>query len=274
MLALPCLLSLLCLPDIVPPDRKTIAVERRLDLALLPGPACRIVEVKHGDTLSAIAAARLGDARRWPEIAACNRGLVADDLRPGMRLWVPPARTAESPPADAPAPRALLVGFVSRDQTRIAGLPYDDAPLPATRGGELLVYLVDLDAVPAVDVVHGRDQRDELDRLVTAGRAQRLTCAAPGNLVDRASSAVRRVDTFRVQPKQGGGTEVVLAASERFDAQGRVLAAAPDDRRSIEGNRTPDDEGPGGALLLGLAAAAGATLLRRGRRSSPTTVPA
>jgi len=51
----------------------------------------RIHVVVEGETLSEIAAARLGSARRWPEIVAANRDRIADPdrVRPGTELRLP-----------------------------------------------------------------------------------------------------------------------------------------------------------------------------------------
>ncbi len=50
-----------------------------------------------GDTLSALAARYLGDADRWPEIYAANRGLIADAdlIYPGQELTIPTAGGGE-----------------------------------------------------------------------------------------------------------------------------------------------------------------------------------
>ncbi len=50
-----------------------------------------------GDTLSALAARYLGDADRWPEIYAANRGLIADPdlIYPGQELTIPTAAGGE-----------------------------------------------------------------------------------------------------------------------------------------------------------------------------------
>ena len=48
--------------------------------------------VQRHETLTSIARDRLGDSRRYREIAKLNRDLLADDnhLTPGMRLLLPP----------------------------------------------------------------------------------------------------------------------------------------------------------------------------------------
>ncbi|MEU4595095.1 BTAD domain-containing putative transcriptional regulator [Micromonospora aurantiaca (nom. illeg.)] len=75
--------------------------------------------VRHGDTLSEIAEDWLGDANRWPEIWALNRGTHFDTvggtfsnphlIYPGWTLElpedaVPPAAARPTPPADPPPP--------------------------------------------------------------------------------------------------------------------------------------------------------------------------
>ncbi|MGW3615217.1 LysM peptidoglycan-binding domain-containing protein [Micromonospora sp. NPDC005163] len=72
--------------------------------------------VKRGDTLSEIAERCLGDARRWPDIFALNRGArfpgVGGTLRnpnliyPGWTLHLPAHASPDGPPRDAGPPRA------------------------------------------------------------------------------------------------------------------------------------------------------------------------
>lgn len=45
--------------------------------------------VKHGDTLLTIAAKQLGDAKRWPDIAALNNLRSTGQLKVGMQLRLP-----------------------------------------------------------------------------------------------------------------------------------------------------------------------------------------
>ena len=54
------------------------------------GAAPRTYRVKRGDTLSGIAAKKLGEANRWPEIARLNRDIVPDpdEIVPGQVLVI------------------------------------------------------------------------------------------------------------------------------------------------------------------------------------------
>jgi hypothetical protein len=61
----------------------------------LPGatpikPRPELCKVRKGDTLSGIAARKLGDAGRWPEIARLNRDIVPDpdEILPGQVLVI------------------------------------------------------------------------------------------------------------------------------------------------------------------------------------------
>ena len=48
--------------------------------------------VKSGDSLSKIAKAQYGDAKRWPEIYAANKALIGGDpnlIHPGQKLIIP-----------------------------------------------------------------------------------------------------------------------------------------------------------------------------------------
>ena len=51
----------------------------------------QIYVVKAGDSLSKIAKALLGDAKRWPEILEANKDKIkdADAIRPGQELVIP-----------------------------------------------------------------------------------------------------------------------------------------------------------------------------------------
>ncbi|MDB5095976.1 MAG: LysM domain/BON superfamily protein [Cyanobacteria bacterium RYN_339] len=58
-----------------------------------PAPLCPIYRVKTGDSLRAIACAKLGDEQRWPEIYALNRRTIGgnpDLIFPGQMLRLPP----------------------------------------------------------------------------------------------------------------------------------------------------------------------------------------
>lgn len=52
-------------------------------------PPARTYTIAPGDTLARIAAARLGDASRWRDIAAANPGLDPRRLRPGRTIDLP-----------------------------------------------------------------------------------------------------------------------------------------------------------------------------------------
>jgi nucleoid-associated protein YgaU len=68
---------------------------------VVPAPAQRDYVVRAGDSLSAIAAAELGDEARWTEIYALNRDVVShpDVIRPQTRLQLPGAGPAAAPRA-------------------------------------------------------------------------------------------------------------------------------------------------------------------------------
>ncbi|RIL05224.1 MAG: hypothetical protein DCC71_11125 [Proteobacteria bacterium] len=68
-------------------------------LALLAAAATpgALHEVRPGDTLTAIAAARLGDASFWPALYRANRDQIRDPARlyPGQKLAIPALSPAE-----------------------------------------------------------------------------------------------------------------------------------------------------------------------------------
>lgn len=86
--------------------------------------------VHSGDTLGSIARARLGDARRWEQIAALNRDILPDpnQLVVGMTLDLPPRNPAEPLPA-LPQPPLRGLFWPERFPGR-AALTFDDGPHP------------------------------------------------------------------------------------------------------------------------------------------------
>ena len=78
-------------------------------------PAADEYEVRPGDTLSKIAKRMLGQSSRWQEIADANRDRLPRpaDLKPGIRLRIPPRQAPARPasaPATSPAADAALAG--------------------------------------------------------------------------------------------------------------------------------------------------------------------
>ncbi len=98
--------------------------------AVAPTPPHRnaTYTVQPKDTLGSIARAKLGDARRWTEIAALNPDILPDPNRVvvGMTLELPPSN-----PAQAPAPPARIRGLFwpERFPGQVA-LTFDDGPHP------------------------------------------------------------------------------------------------------------------------------------------------
>ncbi len=89
------LLSFLAAPslaDIAVPGYKQFHIEARLDFGDLKDRCYSLIEVKEGDTLSAIAKKHLGDASRYPEIERLNPELDPDGIRPGDEILLPPRK--------------------------------------------------------------------------------------------------------------------------------------------------------------------------------------
>lgn len=64
-------------------------------------------------SLSGVAAARCGDASRWPEIARANHITQPKLLQIGVKLWVPCATATSAAPAPTPRVTAPRSGWVS-----------------------------------------------------------------------------------------------------------------------------------------------------------------
>ncbi len=90
--------------------------------------------IQKGDTLSGIAAAKLGDANRWPDIVKLNPGLNPKALRVGQTLRIP-APPAKLKPETLAEPPTRLPGDVAPvpkpTPIRLAGGAMPVKPLPA-----------------------------------------------------------------------------------------------------------------------------------------------
>ena len=71
-------------------------VNNRIEVTGPPEPAFTTYTVQKGDTLSKIAAATLGEARRYPEIFEANKPMLKDanHIYPGQVLRIPPKSNA------------------------------------------------------------------------------------------------------------------------------------------------------------------------------------
>lgn len=91
-------------------------------MALASSAVAREYKVKPGDTLSKIAAAELGGAERWQEIAELNHIQQPESIKVGQTLQLPdadrrdgPGHTATSLPAFSASqtPTPLFIGFLA-----------------------------------------------------------------------------------------------------------------------------------------------------------------
>ena len=88
-------------------------------------------QIAPGDTLSAIAAARLGRAGRWPELRAANPGINPTRLRVGTRLTLPC-----SPDSAATQPAQAGTNWLARIFSTVARAPPGaNAPTAAGAAG-------------------------------------------------------------------------------------------------------------------------------------------
>jgi peptidoglycan/xylan/chitin deacetylase (PgdA/CDA1 family) len=85
--------------------------------------------LQSGDTLGSIARAKLGDVKRWVEIAALNQDILPDPNRVvvGMTLVLPPVDPTQKLPPTTPPLQGLF--WPERFPGRVA-LTFDDGPHP------------------------------------------------------------------------------------------------------------------------------------------------
>lgn len=223
-------------PDIVPEGSKGILVETRVELGPFASRAIGSHIVKEGETLSAIAKARLGSATRWKEIAALNPTLDPNKLAIDVRLAIPPREAPEE---------GLELLWVFAESA--PGMAWDAVPLEPDgslrsnpRYARFQLHVVPISVRAEFDRAWtlGKGTKEALDALAQAGRIHVFEARTPGRYVATSDPTTRRVDVFRIEePKNADGEALppalVLASSSHFDAEGKpVTAATPRKRES------------------------------------------
>lgn len=134
---------------LMPPD--AVGVEAAPDEQAVPPAVGQNHTVRSGDTLSSIAAERLGDASRAGEIFELNRGRAQPDgarlarpglIRPGWTLELPDApasprpspATGTAPPPAQPASPSPGAPPPARQPAQAQPGPIPDTPAPTTTG--------------------------------------------------------------------------------------------------------------------------------------------
>ncbi|OLT10855.1 hypothetical protein BJF78_28385 [Pseudonocardia sp. CNS-139] len=123
------------------PGRFELADLLRYAGVLAGGPPATVYTVQAGDTLSGIAADRLGSAARWPEVFARNRAVLArpDRIFPGQRLYLRPARrssrscaSTSSPPGETLAGSPATTSTARRGGRRSSPSTAASSPTPTS----------------------------------------------------------------------------------------------------------------------------------------------
>jgi len=249
-------------PDVIPPDMRSIAVERSVDLKQLRDRCCVHYVVKKGDSLSRIAERELGSTRRSADIAALNPGLQPRIMQPGARIWLP-ARDASAPlrflylvqwgPWQDVAPFAttdtyptywaMKWGFVVVDEAHQAALLERTVPKQGARG------------------------RRHVEQTVLHMAAQEELQFAPvettSALVKKGSPIARKTERVQVLCDTDGRVSTNCEI-RCLDKEGRELEGAAREQAPREQSW----------LLLVGAVGAGLLMLRRRRRSAGASAPA
>ena len=217
-------------PDIIIPNQRSIVVEAHVDLGALRARACLQHVVAEGDTLAAIARARLGSADRWPEIVALNGSLDPERLALGSRFWLPPpAGTGGGDTAEAGEP--LLVyrahalpgwrGFVEPLTTTTTG---GDTKL----GGADTLLVAPLARRVEVEAALGleRGSWERAAHALEQGLVTRVDRAATWPVLSAPDDVARRVDALRLVERPEGGYAMTLVSSVAYDESGAVIPPA------------------------------------------------
>lgn len=83
------------LADLVPPGPRSVPTEIRIDYGVLQTSAPDVYLVEKNDTLSEIAERELGSVKHLAELRSWNTRIEPKKIRPGQRIFLPPAATAK-----------------------------------------------------------------------------------------------------------------------------------------------------------------------------------
>lgn len=208
----------------------------------------RLVTVQRGDTLSALALAHLGDAHRWPEIHALNKGRVPDpdmiDVGWVLRVpWLNPAGAAipaapqtgaanalssgqspvESVVAPVPDPTAADVPRVEPSELEATVLDAQAAQDPAVALAPAGVLVGGITALSAAAVVGGLGLRRRIQR---QARPVGRRFAQPDDELARYQSALQQVGPASVLAVPGSTVDPTVPRDQLLTRAQRLIADA------------------------------------------------
>ena len=248
-------LCLISPPDLLPEGMKGVAVTTRVDAGAIAADHSFAYTVQTGDTLSAIAKAKLGDEARWKEIAPLNPGLLPDKLTPGQVLWLPPKTAAAAQPA-------VRVYFLARHMTQERVVPLEPGAEVNVMRGEVGIYLVPASAFAAFEEARSRRQFD-VGPLLAEKKIRLIECYPPSRLVPIGDPTHRRNDTLRVD-KDAAGKLALSVSSVAYDKNGKEIV-----RTGVIREGSSREPKKGEVLLLLLALGGGAWLVWRRQHARP-----
>jgi hypothetical protein len=246
--------------DAVSPGMKILRNEvLRIDGGPFAAQLCSRVQVKDGDTLSALAKQHLGDADRTAEILAVNVGLQADKLQAGQWLWLPP----KGPLAKGEEPLFLFAGnpFSGVPEHTFVPLDTQQRVGPIQRG--LLITLVPASQLVAfTDLIAKAKRNEEVDKQIEARKIPQAFAIAHRDIraESKAEKVVLTVELTREGKEGKLGTKVI---HKYYDKAGKEVDPNEVDP---EAKKQRDKLF---FLLLAVAASGGVLLLVRRRQQIP-----
>jgi hypothetical protein len=229
----------------------------RIDGGPFAAQLCSRVQVKDGDTLSALAKQHLGDADRTAEILAVNVGLQADKLQAGQWLWLPP----KGPLAKGEEPLFLFVG------DPMAGVPeYTFVPLDTQQSVGPIRWGLRITLVPAsqiaafTDLIAKAKRKEEVDKEFQALQVAHAIAHRDIRADSKAEKVVLTVELTREGKEGKLGTKVI---HKYYDKAGKEVDPNEVDP---EAKKQRDKLF---FLLLAVAASGGVLLLVRRRHQFP-----
>ncbi|MBK8979157.1 MAG: LysM peptidoglycan-binding domain-containing protein [Planctomycetes bacterium] len=242
-------------PDVLLPGTHGVRFEAVVQLGAIAPIALTSHTVAEGETLSAIAKARLGEIARWREIVALNPGLEPSRLEIGQRIWLPPVAPV------AERSERVHVFLWTDPMFGRAPQPFDASqPLPFFKW-QCRVLLVDAGQLVALQVA--LEAKDPQAAITQADWAWLSRPISPVRAVDDSDPTRSIRQTFELREVvEGEVTRLELqdVSTERFDAEGQPI------RKSAEGGPERRD-GTLLLVLLALAGGAGLALLSWRRRA-------
>ncbi len=252
------------LPDVLPPDSKTVGYELKVHLGPCAVFACREYKIKPGDCLESIARHELGDPRKVPELVLLNPKVDPAKLRPGQMLVLPPLAPTSRPESQSSGGDwVLFVRAAGPGAVRSAFLPLVGGVQLRDSRNSCEIIAVPRARIAEFAAIDRERERPE-DLLGKRPWIARAEPVIPTRVVPRADPTSRIEATIELTAIDGAkiGSRIVERAFDKAGALISEQVCEPTGRRPRRGEFGLP------VLVLGVVALAGllGMWIRRGAR--------